>query len=170
MKRIGQVPLVAGAGPGPAPVEVPVLSAGAVTAPKPDHVVIVMLENKPYDAVVGHPKTPWVSSLANSSATLRDFYAETHPSQPNYLALFSGSTQGVADNACPHRLGSRPNLGRALLDAGYGFVGYSEGLPQAGFTGCAYKNYVRRHSPWVNFSSRTRRFRTTSADCRPCHW
>lgn len=82
-----------------------------------------------------------------------DFRAETHPSQPNYLALFSGSTQGVADNGCPHNLGARPNLGRQLIDAGYTFTGYSEDLPRAGFRGCSSGRYVRRHNPWVNFGN-----------------
>jgi hypothetical protein len=126
----------------------------AVTkTPRPDHVVIVMLENKRYDAVIGHPKTPWISGLAKKSALMTRFYAETHPSQPNYLALFSGSMQGVTDNNCPHDLGARPNLARQLLDSGHTFTGYAEDLPHAGWTGCASRRYVRRHNPWVNFSN-----------------
>jgi hypothetical protein len=130
--------------------------AKAITAlPKPDHVVIVMLENKRYDSVIGHPQTPWVSSLAKNWANMTRFHGETYPSQPNYLALFSGSTQGVTDNKCPHNLGNRPNLGRQLIDAGYSFTGYAEDLPRVGFTGCTSPNkkYVRRHNPWVNFSN-----------------
>jgi acid phosphatase len=116
-------------------------------------VVIVMLENERYDRVIGDPHAPWVTSLAHRSANMTRFYAETHPSQPNYLALFSGSTQGVTDNNCPHDLGSRPNLARQLLDAGYSFTGYAEGLPHTGYRGCAHGRYVRRHVPWVNFSN-----------------
>ncbi|UQU67620.1 alkaline phosphatase family protein [Couchioplanes caeruleus] len=137
-------------GPGPVPAAA---AATSVIPPMPDHIVIVMLENKRYDAVVGHPKTPWVSSLARTSANMLHFYAETHPSQPNYLALFSGSPQGVSDNNCPHELGSRPNLARQLLDARHTFTGYSENLPGVGWRGCADKGYVRRHTPWVNFSN-----------------
>jgi len=77
-------------------------------------VVIVMLENKRYDAVVGHPRTAWITALAGSWANMVQFYAETHPSQPNYLALFSGSTQGVTDNGRPHDLGARAH--RRLRD------------------------------------------------------
>lgn len=127
--------------------------AATAVAPRPDHVVIVVLENKRYDSVIGDPKTPWVSSLARSSANMLNFHAETHPSQPNYLALFSGSTQGVTDNECPHNLGSRSNLGRQLLDAGYSFAGYSEDLPSVGWRGCSDQGYVRRHNPWVNFAN-----------------
>jgi acid phosphatase len=141
---------------GSAPAATAVATAVTTTLaplPRPDHVVIVMLENKRYDSVVGHPKTPWVSSLAKRWANMTRFYAETHPSQPNYLALFSGSTQGVTDNSCPHDLGSRPNLGRQLIDAGYTFTGYSEDLPAVGWRGCGSRGYVRRHVPWVNFSN-----------------
>ena len=133
----------------------PAAAATVTTAalPRPAHVVVVMLENKRYDAVVGHKKTPWVTSLAERWASMTRFYAETHPSQPNYLALFSGSSQGVTDNNCPHNLGARPNLGRQLIDAGFTFTGFSEDLPSAGWTGCASKGYVRRHVPWVDFSN-----------------
>lgn len=137
---------------GPTPVRTAATTT-SVTPPTPDHVVIVMLENKRYDDVVGHPKTPWVSSLARTSANMLHFYGETHPSQPNYLALFSGSTQGVSDNNCPHNLGGRLNFGRQLLDARHSFTGYSEDLPSVGWRGCAHKGYVRRHNPWVNFSN-----------------
>ncbi|MEU4244848.1 alkaline phosphatase family protein [Actinoplanes sp. NPDC026619] len=127
--------------------------AAPTVPPRPDHVVIVVLENKRYDAVVGDPRTPWITSLAAGSANMLQFHAETHPSQPNYLALFSGSAQGVTDNNCPHDLGARPNLGRQLIDAGYTFTGYSEDLPGAGWRGCGDRGYVRRHNPWVNFSN-----------------
>ena len=52
----------------------------------------------------------------------------THPSQPNYLALFSGSTQGVTDDSCPLTF-SGANLAAQLQAAGRTFVGYSEDLP-----------------------------------------
>lgn len=129
------------------------VAAPTPALPRPDHVVIVMLENKRYDAVVGDPHTPWVTSLSRQGANLTAFYAEAHPSQPNYLALFSGSTQGVTDNKCPHDLGARPNLGQQLIASGRTFTGYAEDLPGVGWRGCSKKNYVRRHVPWANFSN-----------------
>ena len=62
-------------------------------------------------------------------------YGVTHPSQPNYIALFSGSQQGVVDNTCPNTLAAE-NLGSQLIAAGLTFVGYSESMPSAGYTGC----------------------------------
>jgi len=69
--------------------------------PTPDHVVIVVYENKDAEQVVGSPDAPYLTSLSTSGADFTDAHAETHPSQPNYLALFSGSTQGVTDDSCP---------------------------------------------------------------------
>jgi acid phosphatase len=130
-----------------------VFAEAQTAATRPDHVMIVVMENKRYDAVIGHRFAPYVNELARRGANLTNAYAETHPSQPNYLALFSGSTQGVTDNRCGHTFRSAPNLGRQLLDAGFGFAGYSEDLPEPGWTGCADRSYVRRHNPWVNFDN-----------------
>jgi phosphatidylinositol-3-phosphatase len=92
-------------------------------------------------------------SLAAAGASFSDSHGVTHPSQPNYLALFSGSTHGVTSDTCPVNLGGRPNLGRQLVDAGLSFTGYSEGMPTAGFTGCGSGGYARKHNPWVDFSN-----------------
>ena len=112
--------------------------------------MIVVLENKAQGEVIA--KAPFLASLAGSGASLTDMHAETHPSQPNYLALFSGDTQGVVDDSCPHSF-TAPSLGGALLGAGLTFAAYSEDLPQAGFTGCAHGGYARNHAPWATFAA-----------------
>jgi acid phosphatase len=127
------------------------LGAGtAVAASAPDHVMVVVFENEDAKNIVGGPDAPYLTSLAESGATFTNAHGETHPSQPNYLALFSGSTQGVTDDSCPQTF-SGPNLAAQLQAAGQTFVGYSEDLPMAGYTGCDAGNYARRHNPWVNF-------------------
>jgi hypothetical protein len=141
-------PSAPAATPSPSPTPSP---TGATS---PDHVLIVVLENKANTQVEGNPSAPYLNALLADSAVLTGSRAITHPSQPNYLALFSGSTQGVTDDHCPLKLGDRPNLGRQLLDAGLSFAGYSEDLPSVGFTGCSSNNsYAAKHSPWVNFSN-----------------
>jgi hypothetical protein len=77
-------------------------------------------------------------------------YAITHPSQPNYLALLSGSTQGVTDDVCPQTL-SGATLAQQALAAGLGFAGYSEGLPDTGNETCGDGRYARKHAPWTDF-------------------
>jgi len=111
----------------------PSASAAPVPLPRPDHVLVVVMENKDPGEIIGNASAPYLTGLARAGASFTDAHAETHPSQPNYLALFSGSTQGVTDNGCDHRL-TAPNLGSALLASGRTFAGYSEGLPQAGST------------------------------------
>jgi hypothetical protein len=120
--------------------------------PRPAHIVVVMMENHSYSDIVGNGSAPYINSLASSGALFTRSFAVTHPSQPNYLALFSGSTQGVSGDACPNSIDAS-NLGSQLLSSGRTFTGYSEDLPQAGFTGCSSGSYARKHVPWVNFSS-----------------
>lgn len=80
-------------------------------------------------------------------------HAIAHPSQPNYLDLFSGSNQGVTTDSCPHTFSSA-NLGHELIAAGFSFGSYSENLPAAGSSVCtATGGYARKHNPWVNFSN-----------------
>ena len=124
----------------------------AQTIPKYDHVVIVIMENQSTDQVIGNVNAPYINSLANSGAYFNNAHGITHPSQPNYLGLFSGSTQGVTDDSCPVNFSSA-NLGSQLISSGYTFAGYSEDMPSVGYTGCGYAKYARKHNPWVDFGN-----------------
>ncbi len=130
----------------------PVVSAvaGAV-AVRPDHVMLVIFENEDSTAVLGASSAPYLNSLAGAGAVFTDAHGTAHPSQPNYVALFSGGTQGVTDDACPQTL-SGPNLATELIAAGLTFTGYSEDLPGPGYTGCSDGGYARKHNPWVDFA------------------
>jgi acid phosphatase len=120
--------------------------------PRPDHIVVVVLENRSYAEIVGRPEAPLLNSLEAAGAVFTQSYAVGHPSQPNYLALFSGSTQGITDDSCP-RTFATGNLGRSLLDAGQTFAGYSEDLPSIGYAGCTAALYARKHNPWADFAN-----------------
>jgi phosphatidylinositol-3-phosphatase len=130
-----------------------VASTPVAAGTRPDHVLVVVFENKARQQIDGSAQAPYLNQLAATSTVLTNLHAVTHPSQPNYLALFSGSTQGVTSDHCPVRLHDRPNLGRQLLDAGYTFAGYSEGLPAVGYTGCSAGRYAAKHNPWVDFDN-----------------
>ena len=132
----------------------PASSIGGATAtvPTPQHVVVVVLENKNVDQVLGTGNAPYLDHLAQTGAEFTNAHAETHPSQPNYLALFSGSTQGITDDSCLPRFAA-PNLATQLQTAGRSFVGYSESLPAPGFTGCRSGEYAQKHSPWAAFTN-----------------
>ena len=125
----------------------------ASTLPVPSHIVIVMEENHSYSDIIGNTsQAPYMNQLASQGALMTDSYAITHPSEPNYMALFAGNTFGLTSDACPVSEGTTANLGSELLAAGYTFAGYSEGLPSTGYTGCTKGEYARKHSPWINFS------------------
>ena len=122
--------------------------------PIPDHVIFVIFENHSYNQIIGNSAAPYLNSLVGDSATalFTQSYAMTHPSQPNYLMLFSGSSQGVTNDGVPKNLPfTSPNLGAELLQKGRTFAGYSEDLPSIGFDGKSSGYYARKHNPWVNW-------------------
>jgi acid phosphatase len=114
--------------------------------------VIVMMENLSYGEIIGNPAAPFINRLARRGALFTNSHAITHPSEPNYLALLSGSTHGVIDDSCPLRF-TGPNLAAELIAAGHTFAGYSEGLPGTGSPACVAGEYARKHVPWVNFTN-----------------
>jgi len=125
---------------------------GAV--PRMDHVIVVIMENKTFDQVRG---LPYTARLIAASSSFSNSYAITHPSQPNYLALWAGSTFQVGDNECPPR-GSpyaSENLGHACESARLTWKAYSEDLPGRGSPACTHSGtlYTRKHDPWTDFSN-----------------
>jgi hypothetical protein len=120
--------------------------------PLRDHVVVVVMENHARSQIIGSSSAPYINSIASQGANFSQSFGVTHPSQPNYLALFSGSTQGTTSDSCPHTF-STANLGQELVAAGRTFTGYSESMPSDGYTGCTSGTYARKHNPWVNFTN-----------------
>jgi len=151
-----QVTATAGPTPTSAPTSAPTgapTGTGAAAGRRLDHIVVVVLENKAAGQIDGNPGAPYLNALMADSAVLTQSRAVAHPSEPNYLALFSGSTHNITDDHCPVALGDAPNLGRQLIDAGLSFAGYSEGLPSVGFTGCSSGRYAAKHNPWRDFTN-----------------
>lgn len=130
-------------------------TAATTSVPRPDHVVVVMFENTSAGSIIGNSSAPYFNQLASTGANFTNAFAIEHPSQPNYLDLFSGSNQGVTDDTCPHTF-STTNEAAQLIAQGLTFTGYSESLPSAGSTACTAggtNGYARKHSPWVNFTN-----------------
>lgn len=126
----------------------------AASVPTPDHTVVVVFENHAYSQVIGSSSAPYINSLRTGGASLTASYAETHPSQPNYFALFSGSTQGITDDSCyTPGFSSAPNLASELIGAGKSWASYNETLPSQGSTTCSSGDYARKHNPWFGFSN-----------------
>lgn len=125
--------------------------AVAGTLPHPDHVVVVIEENKTYAQIIGNHDAPYINELAGRGMLLTRSYGVTHPSQPNYLALFSGNTHNITSDVCPLDL-SGDNLASALRRKGLGFAMYSESLPAAGAKDCIYGGYRRKHNPAADWA------------------
>lgn len=131
-------------------------SAAAITT---KYVQLVIFENESYDDVIGSPQAPYITGLSKTWANMTQSFAITHPSEPNYLALFSGSTQGVSSDQCPVSF-SVQSLGSELLKAKISFTGYAESMPYNGYTGCMAVPdtlpsgwlYMRKHVPWPDFT------------------
>lgn len=140
---------------GTTPTFTPSTTPTPSSLPHFDHIVVVIEENKGYSEIIGaNSSAPYINSLAAQGMLFTNSHAITHPSEPNYLDLFSGSDQGVIGDACDSSVYSPPDLGGQLLGAKLSFAGYSEGLPAAGDTSCSNSatSYARKHAPWANFS------------------
>lgn len=115
-------------------------------------IVVVIGENTGAASVIGNTQyAPYMNSLMKSGANFTQSYALTHPSQPNYLDLFSGQEQSIADNNKPSDHFTTPNLARELLNAGKTFITYAEDLPVAGYDGITSGLYARKHNPVTNW-------------------
>ncbi len=115
--------------------------AASNNMPAYDHIVVVVEENHAFNEIIGNPQAPYINSLASGGALLTNYHAVSHPSQPNYLALYSGSTFGIADSGT-HALPD-PTLATVLQSAGRSFTGYIEPLSP------------RKHNPWESFPEGT---------------
>ena len=133
--------------------------SSVAAVPRFKHVWLVVMENKTYDQIVGAPTAPFINDLIAKSGLSTRFQAIGHPSQPNYLALFSGSVQGVTDDK-PHDLTGGANIADQLEAAGRTWRVYAENVP----TGCSNVptasggpdgtgKYARKHEPAISFTS-----------------
>lgn len=130
-----------------------------------DHVVVVIEENHSQSQIIGNTGNgsltngaPYINQLAAGGVRFDNFFAIMHPSQPNYLELFSGSNQDVTNDALPTGMSTNnpfttPNLGAEVLAAGRTFAGYSQDLPSTALDAdsAIAGGYRRKHNPWVNW-------------------
>ena len=133
---------------------VPITAAAvAPYMPRYDHVVVVIMSNKSYSDVVGSVNAPFINdTLIAQGASFTSSYAVADIAQPNYWAIFSGSTQITEfATSCPNSFPGS-NLGRQLIDASFSFAQYSEGLGLLGNTTCGSGLYTRAHNPVPDFT------------------
>jgi hypothetical protein len=125
-------------------------ASAAAPVPRLDHIVVVVFENKETGSVLGNRRAPTFNAYAHRYASLTRYYGVTHPSLPNYLALVSGSTQGITTD-CTSCVVSATSLADTIEAAGLTWKTYAEGLPFPGFLGGFSGRYAKKHDPFAYF-------------------
>ena len=126
-----------------------------VTATRHSRVAVIVMENKEYGQVIGSPAAPYLNSLARRYGLATRFFAVTHPSLPNYLALTTGSTQGLHTD-CTDCTFAGSNLLTQLSSAGFSWKTYVAGVPGSCYRGARASNYVKPLNPFVYLQRLTR--------------
>jgi hypothetical protein len=122
----------------------------AAPVPAFDHVVVIVFENKESTRVLGNRAAPTFNAYGRRYARLTRYYGVTHPSLPNYLALVSGSTQGITTN-CTDCVIDATSLADTIEASGRTWKTYAEGLPAPGFLGPFKGRYAKKHNPFAYF-------------------
>lgn len=129
-------------------------TTGGNTVSAFSHVFVVVEENHSYGDVIGNAGMPYFNSLATSYGLATQYYANAHPSLPNYFELTTGegvSITGPAGDTFPGPV-TQDNIVRALTAAGKTWKSYAESLPAIGYIGTDSGEYARRHNPFTYFS------------------
>jgi phosphatidylinositol-3-phosphatase len=142
----------------PVPAGSPFGSAAAGGQPVFGHVYLIVMENHGYDAVVKGTQMPYLKSLITKGGVATAYEGVSHPSQPNYIALFSGDLQDVDDDSV-HDIDAA-NLADQLEGKGKSWSVSAENVPGGCFTGATAKGgrdgpgtYARKHEPAISFVS-----------------
>jgi hypothetical protein len=135
----------------PAPTGAPSAArpCGITTTPPAvyQHVVWIIFENKSYSQVIDSKNAPNINRYAEECGLASNFYAEAHPSLPNYIAMTSGQTQGITDDSGP---GSHPLQSSNIFQRASDWRALEESMP----SNCSLSdagNYAVRHNPAAYF-------------------
>jgi phospholipase C len=120
------------------------------------HVFVIMMENTGYSQLIGNPNAPWINQAAQTYGLATNYTGVSHPSQPNYIAATSGSTNGVTGDA--DTTIAVPNIVDQLEGKGKSWKAYMQT-----YSTCATKLqslcpssslqlYARKHNPFVSYA------------------
>lgn len=121
--------------------------------PRLDHVVIIVEENKTLGSIIGNPNAPYLNRLARTYSLADNYFAVTNPSLPNYLALTSGTTNGISSDCYPTGTSCQvtsTNIADQLEQAGKTWKEYANSMPHP----CDVVNsgeYAVRHIPFLYY-------------------
>lgn len=117
------------------------------------HVFVIMMENTGFDALIGNPNAPFTNYLAATAGLATNYFGVTHPSQPNYIAATSGSTNGVPnDNDITINV---RNIVDQLESHNKTWKAYMQSLSLCNGNvlahACGNQLYERKHNPFISY-------------------
>ncbi|KUI63430.1 Phosphate-repressible acid phosphatase [Cytospora mali] len=123
-----------------------------------DRYVQIFFENQDYQIAEGDPN---FSYLATLGIKLDNYWAITHPSQPNYVSALGADRNGVYLDSAAHIDADVESMIDLLEAGGVSWSIYGEDMPYSGFesdwvnqeTGA--NMYVRKHNPMMSYDSAT---------------
>lgn len=134
-------------------ISTPIPDNPSASVPNFDHIVIITFENKDYNKVIGNLLMPNYNWYARKYTLLTQFYAVTHPSLPNYLAMIGGDTFNISTN-CNDCFVDAKSLPDLIEDSGRTWKTYQEGMQiPCGLGSQDEGKYVQKHNPFVYFDA-----------------
>ena len=131
--------------PAPPPPAPPASKVGPL-----DHVFMLYLENHGVKDVVGRPRNaPYINTLISRYGYGANYFALTHPSDPNYYPILGGSNFDVGWN-CPINCFDVPNLADNIEKAGKTWAAYEQSMPAPCFT-ASQGHYSPDELPFLAF-------------------
>ncbi len=120
-----------------------------------DRVFIIVLENHSENAVIGDPNAPFITSLAQQYGEASNYFGVTHPSEPNYIAMTSGSNWWI-NNDNPANRFDHTNIVDDLEAAHISWGAYMEALPPNPlddfWPSSSTPLYASKHNPFALYS------------------
>jgi hypothetical protein len=132
------------------PLATPTQNTGG-SIPNFDHIILIVLENRDFASAMDSNSMPNLEALAQKNVLLSNYFAASHPSLPNYIALVSGSTQNITSD-CRDCFVNQPNLADEIQASGRTWKAYLESMPSPCFVGDATQ-YAQKHNPLLYFDS-----------------
>ena len=118
--------------------------------PVTNRVILVVVENQKFDAIVGSPRAPYLNSLANKYSVATNYFANTHPSIGDYFMMTVG--QIISNDLFFSGTVRDNNIVRLLGQNSLGWKTYAESMPSVGYTADQAYPYVKTHNPMAYFS------------------
>ena len=131
------------------------LPRAAPTPSPPAHIVVIVMENKEYDSIIGSSDAPYLNKLANQNVLLTEAYAVSHPSLPNYLALTGGSTFGITSDCTDCNVKGK-NIVDELEGHGISWKAYMQSMPspcyRSASAGTSPNDYAKKHNQFMYYN------------------